>query len=446
MALFSRRLIQSRLNQIAPLLTWSNADHIVKRLNAPDISAVSAEWEVVVTSILNELCEVQFEPILEGDRVADLLLRCGDDSVLADIVAVSNAGIRKLNPHDEFQAELSRRIAKRQISMAGFHVEIGSTLFQKGPKKRVSKYAIPTPSEFRRAFGPAFDRFLEDIRAAPNQEHSFTFATPYKITITRKLGREHTTSSLPGYDAFDANDTPILNAVGRKRDQIRGASKRYPIGVFLCDAGAQAFQQQQSSQFSLESIARRAFSKYRDVGFLVFLLADTARERPKDRRGRPRCIAVFNDQIAVPEMIKRALTSIDAHVPRAETRANDSNLWRRVKYLAGKQGAHFFGHYAGVKFTDREHMYIKISARSLLDVLTQKIPFDDFMRWNGFDRHADDYRGGNPFANLDGLILKAARIENCPDDDDDWLVFELEGNDPAVNPIVNPIARDEPSG
>src|SRR5262245_52417531 len=132
MALFARRLIQAKLNAIAHLLKWSSADHIVKRLNGRDMSAVSAQWEVVVTSILNELCVVSFEPTLDGHRVADLLLECGTDRVLADIAAVSNAGIRKLNPYDEFQAELSRRVMKRQLSVAGFHVEIGSTLTQKG--------------------------------------------------------------------------------------------------------------------------------------------------------------------------------------------------------------------------------------------------------------------------------------------------------------------------
>jgi hypothetical protein len=442
MALFSRRLIHSRLNGIAHLLTWSNADHIVKRLNGPDMSAVSAEWEVVVTSILNELCEVKFEPILEGGRVADLLLRCGEDCVLADIAAVSNAGIRKLNPHDEFDEELRRRVTKRRISMSGFHTGIGSSLLQKGPKKRVSKYAIPAISEFREAFSPAFDKFLDDIRAAPDREHSFTFADPYKVKITRKLEGKYTTGSAPGYDAFDAYDTPIFSVVSRKREQIRGASKKYPIGIFLCDAGAQAFQQQYSSQFSLENIACRAFKRFRDVGFLVFLLADPARERPKGRRDRPRCVTVFNDQVAIPDAVKQVLNNIDARVPRAETRANDSNLWRRVKYLGGKEGARFVGTHSGVKFMDREHMYIKISSRSLLDVLTQKLPFEDFMRWNGFDRHAKNYGGGNPFHNLEGLTLKAARLEKCPDDDDDWLVFELEGNDPAVNAIINPVIKD----
>jgi hypothetical protein len=87
-------------------------------------------------------------------------------------------------------------------------------------------------------------------------------------------------------------------------------------------------------------------------------------------------------------------------------------------------------------------MYIKISARSLLDVLTQKLPFEDFMRWNGFDRHAENYGAGNPFHNLEGLTLKAARLERCPDEDDDWLVFELEGDDPSVNAIINPVVRD----
>jgi hypothetical protein len=442
MALFARRLIQRRLNGIAHLLTWTNADHIVKRLNGPEMSAVSAEWEVVVTSILNELCEVKFEPTLEGGRVADLLLQCGADCVLADIATVSNAGLRKLNPYDEFQEELSRRVTKRGISMSGFHVEIESTFLQKGPKKRVSKYAIPAVSEFREAFSPAFDRFLDEIKAVPDREHSFTFADPFRVKITRKLGGEYTTGSMPGYDAFEAYDTPVFSVVSRKRQQIRGASKKYPIGIFLCDAGAQAFHQQIGSQFSLESIARRAFQKFRNVGFLVFLLADPARERPKGRRDRPRCVTVFNDQVAIPDAVKQVLNDIDARVPRAQTRTNDSNLWRRVKYLGGKEGARFFRTSAGIKFTDREQMYIKISARSLLDVLTQKLPFEDFMRWNGFDRHAENYGGGNPFHNLEGLTLKAARLEKCPDDDDDWLVFELEGNDPAVNAIINPVAKD----
>ena len=173
MALFARQLIQRRLNAIAHLLTWPNADHIVKRLNSANISTVSAEWEVVLTSILNELCPVKFEPTLEGDRVADLLLQCGEDCVLADIAAISNAGIRKLNPQDEFDEELYRRVRKRKIPLSGFHIEIESSLVQKGPKKRVSRYAIPAVSEFREAFGPAFDGFLDQVEAAPEQAYLY---------------------------------------------------------------------------------------------------------------------------------------------------------------------------------------------------------------------------------------------------------------------------------
>jgi hypothetical protein len=81
-------------------------------------------------------------------------------------------------------------------------------------------------------------------------------------------------------------------------------------------------------------------------------------------------------------------------------------------------------------------------ARSLLGVLTQKLRFEDFMRWNGLDRHAENYGAGNPFHNLKGLTLKEVRLEKCLDEDDDWLAFELEGNDPAVNPIVNPVIKE----
>lgn len=444
MPLFARRLIQNRLNGIAHLLTWSNADHIVKRLNRPDISAVSAQWEVIVTSILDEICDVKFEPVLEGRRFADLLLGCGDNHVLADIAAISNAGLRGLNPYDEFIQELIRRVTKRKLSTSGFHVEIESTLTAKGPKKRVSTYAIPPISMFHEAFSLAFDCFLDEIRAAPDREHTFTFADPYKVTITRTLQGRYMTGNIPGYDAFDANDSPIFSVVGRKRRQIRAASKKYPIGVFLCDAGAEAFHQPfGSSQFSLENIARRVFNKYRDVGFLVFLLADPAKNRSRWIRNRPRCIPVFNDQVAIPDAIKQVLNEIEKRVPRAETRTNDSNLWQRLKYLEGKEGARFFGSSAGVRFTDREHMYIKISARSLLDLLTQKLSIEDFMRETGFDPRAEDHgAAGYPFHDLERMTLKAVKLEKCPDDDDDWLVFELDGNDPALNPILNPVIKD----
>jgi hypothetical protein len=274
MALFSHRLLQRRLDSIAHLLTASNADHIVKRLNTPDMSAISAEWEVIVASILNELCEVKFEPALEGNRVADLLIQSGDDVMLADIAAISNAGIRTLNPFDAFMNELRRRAAKRRIVMSGFHIEVGSVFFKKGPRRSVSKYAIPAPSEFDDAFDAQFEGFLQRIKADPDREHSFAFPQPYRVKITRRLEGKHITGSLPGFDAFEANDIPIFSVVKKKRRQIRGASKKYPIGVFLCDAGADAFYQQTNREFSFESIGKRVFEKFRDVGFLVFLLAD----------------------------------------------------------------------------------------------------------------------------------------------------------------------------
>jgi hypothetical protein len=75
-------------------------------------------------------------------------------------------------------------------------------------------------------------------------------------------------------------------------------------------------------------------------------------------------------------------------------------------------------------------MHIKVSARLLLDVLARKISLDDFHR-----------RTRDVFDNLEGLTIKSARLERAPDDDDDWVIFDLEGDDPAVSPIVNPLIK-----
>jgi hypothetical protein len=47
-------------------------------------------------------------------------------------------------------------------------------------------------------------------------------------------------------------------------------------------------------------------------------------------------------------------------------------------------------------------MQIKLSARALLDLLTQRIEFATFMKAHGFDRNDSSYGGGNPFHDLSG--------------------------------------------
>jgi hypothetical protein len=84
-------------------------------------------------------------------------------------------------------------------------------------------------------------------------------------------------------------------------------------------------------------------------------------------------------------------------------------------------------------------MQIKLSARALLDLLIQRIEFATFMKAHGFDRNDSSYGGGNPFHDLSGLTITSARLERCPDEDDDWLVLDFVGEDPAVGPIRNPV-------
>lgn len=440
MALFHRRAIKKRLVDIRHLLTWEQGEHLVSRLNAPGYAALSAEWEIVLLFAASRSMTVHYEPALGSRRSADLSIQIpGSDglSMLADVVAVSDTGIKRLNPLDEFQNEIGRLLKRRDIPNRGFDYQIESHFTNAGKKKVVSALAIPAPTDYKTALGGEFPSFLDAIADDPTSERTYAFPPPYRVRLGYRPGKKQNTGSHPGYDAFEAYEAPILSAIKKKYRQLRSISRTSPIGVFVCDAGAELFRITWSNQFSKDNLATKAFRKFPNLSFLAFVTAQPRTRKPSSDR----CAVFYNATSSplCPAGIGAHLESLGGAIPSPVT--DTLNLRRLLQLLQNKEGLSFFGQVPAScrRLAGREEMQIKISARALLELLTQKIDFATFMKAHGFDRHDPEYLGGNPFHDLSGLTLVSAHLQRCPDKDDDWFVLELVSGDPAVGPIPNPV-------
>ena len=306
-----------------------------------------------------------------------------------------------------------------------------------GPKKAVWALAIPAPAQYSTALGDEFLSFLDRVRKDPSSEHTYVFPAPYRVTIGYFPGRKHNTGTHPGYDAFEAYEAPILSAIRKKYQQLRSISRTDPIGVFVCDAGAELFRITWSAQFSKERLAEKAFGKFQELSFLALVTAQKCTRTLSEGR----CSLFYNDasSLRCPGAIRPVFRWLGDTIP--DPAIDLPNLKGTLQLLRKKEGISFFGRVPARsrRVTGREEMQIKLSARALLDLLTQRIEFATFMKAHGFDRNDSSYGGGNPFHDLSGLTIASARLERCPDEDDDWLVLDFVGEDPAVGPIRNPV-------
>ena len=84
---------------------------------------------------------------------------------------------------------------------------------------------------------------------------------------------------------------------------------------------------------------------------------------------------------------------------------------------------------------------IKISARTLMDLLSGRMNHEEFM--NRYDNIPAGYRapGHTNFFDMrlkDGMMISDILIEESDTKDDDVITIRLRGPDPAISPFVVP--------
>ena len=116
MAVFARRSIQRMLQETSQLLSKTEMQKLVSRLNGDDHrQALATEWELVVFFAFSNLGTVQYEPELGGKKQPDIAFTLfGDNEIsfVADVTTVSDRGLEEANPLERLSKELIRLVEK----------------------------------------------------------------------------------------------------------------------------------------------------------------------------------------------------------------------------------------------------------------------------------------------------------------------------------------------
>lgn len=454
MALFSRRTLQRLLNENASFLSRKQLKEHVNKLNRNDLAwnrgqvpSLDTEWEVALLNAFSKVGKVRHEPDLGGRRKPDLHFVSEKDTgqygqyFAADITAISDKGFDSHNPFDAFQAELMRRVGERGLRLNSFNVNVGGNhqLIYRGGQK--PKLLLPPISKFgEKIFNDRFNDFLDQIARSPGQPREFrvfNVQDQINLAIAYDPHQRYSHSMYLSYRRIThLTENVVYQRLSEKRDQLMDSGFKGPLGIILCDGGFDAFHSNTDwASYSPDKVIRHFLFQHEDVDFVLVCTIKRNETQPLFR-----CWSrdFFDGHTELLDCINRLIDVF----PEVESDAvNAINHLRSGSPAVGN--SHFGGHEVG---WGRSKMRITISARAVLELLAGKVSQQEFFERHGFI--PSEFKIGpyiNPFnSGLDkGLTFSQVSFEKSEAEDDDWVIFELSGPDPAISPFVAPPAPDD---
>ena len=418
MAIFSRRTLQRLLRENDSFVAKKISQRQADRLNEGDLSA---EWELVLLNALNKLGSVGHEKTF-GGKTPDIhfISRSGEE-FLADIRTVSDKELHDLNPLNIIEDRLWE--IRRTKKLPGFlSIQIGKHLdIVRLNKKR--KLPLPELKDIDRyIFSDDFKLFLREIQTEPNQARRITIRKPYRLTdgsISRidleisysTVGTSH--SSHISYTVFESlRKNPIWRSLEDKYKDLRKTGYQGPLGIFLCDGDCEEIRRPFSAWYG-QSLQKIISAFMRSHPKLHFVAVVTIKESNGFNAKNQIWIRTYSNHNC-----SEFLISLIQGIP------NECPIPLHSAYSAKNfiDGSSFYG--GGIMAGTQ----LKVSSRTVLDLLTGKLTYEDFPEFykTEFLRLANE-----------GRLFSAASVERVSDEDDDWLIFEFGPKDAAVGPITS---------
>jgi hypothetical protein len=435
MALFTRRVIQKCLDENAEFVSKNHLKDWVHRLNRISNDYVATEWEVILLRGFARFGKVQHEPTV-GSRPIDMVFESHNRKLkfAADIAAISDEQLHERNPIDRFQSELSRRIAKAQISTGRFLVVVreDQPVAHRGTGKK-RRLSLPPVSQFATyIFNAAFDQYVEAVRKDPRRlrhHHVHCQAPDIALTIEYQPGKG-SGSGIASYGSYTSttvkDDNPLFNALKSKAAQLKKSGFEGIRGIIVCDRGSRMFNEMSNwATYSMSEVIREFFRQHTSVSFVV---AIGIRSRASTMSGtfhkdlEPRLFPRDADvKAAWVSELDRLIIDVTRSLP--EIYQTPENAINSLKWNRSTTRTNLYQGGSIVKGNE-----IRISARELLDLMAGKLDQKRFAQ-----HHA--VGNGNIFKTFHdhGKIIKRAQVEPRPDEDDDWIILEFETGDPAVS-------------
>jgi hypothetical protein len=419
MSIFSRRNLFRILSQNAQFVRQRQLSEHINRLNGRDpVQRVTTEWETVVLNGLSKFGNVEHEPRLPGTTKPDVLFIHSLGTALMDITAVSDRGLDQQNPVNKLSERLLELVKERGLNSQHFNLQVKGNwrdLRIGGPKPRLS---IPRKKDFDTAiFDKGFHRFLDDIRSSRGLKRDFSVAKrDVQVTITYDPAQKYFLMNHLAYTVpFSATQNTIYASLEEKAIQLRSSQFNGTKGIVLCDGGCDALNRRGRRGLDLDSsdIISTFLSDHRSVDFVVSMLIKgdrSGRSGPDHLRILAKGYLLRRDSPAAP-LVAYLCEHLPLELPNPENTAINA-------YGLENEGKSFNG---GGTMSGRS---IKMSSRAVMGLLSGQTNQEDFMRENPHVKERFTR------ALSEGRVLEAAKIESCPERDDDWIEFTFRSLTP----------------
>lgn len=279
MAIFSRRAIQQWLEANLHVVGREATQRQIERLNdhRNPSNVIPAVWEVAMIYALCQLGEVQHEDHPgQGPKKPDVFFRSKDGGLefLADVVAVSDAGLHDQNRISELQEGLFRLMCKHKIGHLGIRTEVGS--ISKGTyRDTVVRVALPPKQELESFLRKHFTPFVRQIAADPKAPHTHSIQQE-GIEISASYNPKDARFSGGNYPCYTTTysltNNPVFKRLEEKRRQLKGSGFGGICGIILCDAGCDLLHQSGYTGpggYSLEQVVSRFLKQTDSVQFVL---------------------------------------------------------------------------------------------------------------------------------------------------------------------------------
>lgn len=449
MTIFSRRRLQSMLDELAPILDNRKRKDLLARLNhkKKEDQALPAEMELALLWATHSLGEMEIEPEWWGDSKRP-------DAVTDFLVQGRTAAIEIAATNDNsLSGEAEMYAIAQQIGEVASRAKAGigdylSYRFGETSGYDAGKY-------YRRRLAPKDFRLDENQRAgiagwvASGQSTTIGLrvqTNAVDVVIEHKSYKQtrfHNISSSMPAEAHSLNDNPLYELLKRKKRQLKAAAQGTLRILFIADVGSSLLNRMgrmgwsdpAGRTVSGDQIIRHFVGTYADDVDAVVVFSPTIEHSswlgsdPSGRNSKRWSVGMFGTS-ALPE-IPEALDLIAAMLPAPHYEGYQArSLFRQGAFSPDRHGQ-YLGMTVTTNGKDNRHS-IRFPARLLVDLLAGRITEEWFQNY-----HTSGGRNANLFAhwlNMGMTLSDAEMVPRNVDEDDDHIILHFS-DDPAARPF-----------
>lgn len=425
MALFTRRVLQRLIFENADFATVSQRQRHADAINRAGPDSLATEWEIAVLNTLSKLALVEHEPQY-GNRYPDVRALSkdgGEELFVADIATVYEAGRETQNPISALSDLLIAGAMRAGLQANRLRLQVEGAL--EGPaRNQVMRLKLPPPNGLREFFDREVQPFLDQRVREPESRAELTIRSEEtQIAVTYDPANRFFGTAYPSFTAsYSSTRNPVYNTLKRKLKQLRDASAQATIGVILCAADTD-LTDSNSAGVGTRGIINNVFRQNTALSFVLTLWAtDSWSSSPGSIYGH-----LYTNPIAARPLTPQGRAVLQSLTRTMPSPANGGvNAINEILFHRWQKGRYFYGSWS------MSETQIKISARSLMELLAGRMSLEQFLEHHGGNRgfvtlFEQKLRGGQ--------LLVGANVETVPERDDDWVVFQFGPPDPALAPL-----------